>query len=187
MSLRTPRLDVGLLSVETPMFVGTAVGLFIGAANESKRCPEPGDCFFNATGLFVAGGIATTAMTAWSLTLLVRSVRTLRLRRAHAIDDLGSLRFNRRMIAYDTIMSALYGAFGTSLYVAAAQDPLLVPPAGAMTALLGLHLWSLVRNIKELKQRKRRGIDQLIQRKPPARRLPIKAPRVRPLGGGLEW
>lgn len=181
-SLQTPRLDIGLLSTEAPMFTATAVWLFVLAAQEAKYECSPGDlCIFpKLTGAYVVSGLATLGMSAWALRLLSRSVGTLRSRRANAIDYDGSVRFNRRIIAYDTIMTATYLAVEISVSLGAAQGenrPSVAGPIlGAAGALLGLHLWSLVLNVKELKHSKRMGINP-----------PSKARRLKLIGNGVGW
>ncbi|MGB8331268.1 MAG: hypothetical protein WCE62_14180 [Polyangiales bacterium] len=181
-SLRTPRLDIGLLSTEAPMFTATAVWLFVLAAQEARYdCSQGSFCIFpQLTGAYVVTGLATLGMSAWALRLLSRSVGTLRSRRANVIDYDGSIRFNRRIIAYDTIMTGAYLGVGVGVSLGAAQGEnrasVTGPILGAAAALLGLHLWSLIRNVKELKHSKRVGIDP-----------PSKARRLKLIGNGVGW
>ena len=66
-SLRTPRLDVSLLSVETAGFVGATVTFFTVAANDRSSSFAP---------VWAGAGVATLIMSAWSTGLLVRSSRS---------------------------------------------------------------------------------------------------------------
>lgn len=182
LSLQTPRLDIALLSLEAPMLSATAAYLFVQASREAKyECST--FCIFQPaafTAGFVIAGLATLAVSAWAVRLLVRSVRMGRSRKANAVDYDSSVRFNRRLIAYDAFMTTAYTgmALGFSFSAASAENWAQIggPIAGASVALLSFHLWSLVRNVKELKRAKRLGFDP-----------PRRPKRLRMSGNGFGW
>ena len=111
-SLRTPRLDVSLLSVETAGFVGATVTFFTVAATDRSSSFAP---------VWAGAGVATLIMSAWSTGLLVRSSRELRWRRLGTTDAKRSSRLNRWMIAYDVVMASAY--IGLSIPIAVSGAP----------------------------------------------------------------
>jgi hypothetical protein len=172
---RTARLDVGLLSFETAAFVGTAVFLFTEAAKE-KCAPDSVFCVdFSRT--FNGGGALSLGMAVWSTALQVHWVRELRSRRSNTADHAKSLRRNRLMIPYDSVMTLGYIGLAVSFGLGGAP----ASPAGtaAFAAMAGLHLWSLVLNVKE---KKRRTQPDAVAREPhpPVRRIQI-------MGSGVRW
>jgi hypothetical protein len=182
LSLQTPRLDIALFSFEAPALTATAAYLFVLASREARaECST--FCIYNPAGIaagFAITGLVSLAISAWSLRLLVRSVRMLRSRKGNAVDDDSSVRLNRRVIAYDAFMTMAYtgSALGSSLSAAHGETLAEVTGAiaGASVALLALHVWSLVRNVRELKRAKRQGFDP-----------PRRPRRVRISGNGFGW
>jgi hypothetical protein len=153
-SLRTPRLNVSLLSVETAGFVGATAMFFTFAATDDGG-------WLDMTDVYLVAGVATWLMSAWSTGMLVRSSRELRWRRSGTADATRSARFNRAMMPYDAVMALSYVSLSSLFAVAGAQDgaPAIVATAiigGALGA--GLHLWSLAANARERKRYKTRRI-----------------------------
>jgi len=183
MHLRTPRLDVGLLSFETAAFTGTAVYLFTQAVRESRdECPPDSFCIDLDFGPMLGGtGVLSLGMAAWSTALLIHSVRELRWRRANGADRPKSLRRNRLMIPYDSLMTLGYVGFAVPFSIAPSDERPLPAATAAGAVMAGLHVWSLVLNAKELKRRKRLGNEPMTRKtRPPAKRIQI-------MGSGVQW
>ncbi len=160
-SLRAPRLAVGLLSFEAGAFSIATIGLFAAAIAEAATPCGPSDTVCDIAPALAGLGVAGLALSSWSIVVLVHSVRELQWRREGAYDNARSMIFNRLMISYDAILPLVYFAAITPVYVNLSEGERFSAGSGialgGVTALAGLHLWSLVLNAKELKRRKRLG------------------------------
>ena len=181
-TLQTARLDVGLTSSEAAAFAGSAAWLFVLTAQERRDdCSSSGLCL-DFSPAYAGAAAAMTIGMVGSTAMLVRSSLELRWRKAGAADPRRSARFNRGMISYDAIMTPAYlglgAAFTTNLAMEGAAGAgyasLTATTSGLMAAL---HIWSIVRNARELK---RRSASEQHATGRPSRRIELT-------GGGLRW
>lgn len=185
LSLRAPRMAVGVLSTNTVVFAGGAVALWVQTAREGRyECPpnggfclDFGDVFAPAYGF---AGAISMGMSLWSIALLPRSTRELRARRRGEIDYARSISFDRRLSPHYMVSALLYlGASVAPLIVAADETTTWLPAFGgaAFIALAGFNLWAFAVHHRELKAR-RHGEQASTQ---------SAYRRVRPTAAGFQW
>lgn len=177
---RTARLDVGLVSFQVAGFAGTAFWLFTEAVRESRYdCPpDSGFCLdFDWGPMFGGTGALSLILAGVSSVLLVRTVRELRWRKAGTAELAKSLSFNRFMIANDALMSIGYA--GVTIPFAVFANPeergwTAIAVVGSV--MLGLHVWSLALNGRELRRGKRHRSTARADSR-----------RIQALGSGFRW
>lgn len=181
-TLRTARLDVGLTASEAAVFAGSAAWLFVLSAQERRDDCSSGGLCLDFSSAYAGVAAAMTIGMVGSTAMLVRSSLELRWRKAGTADPRRSARFNRGMISYDAIMTPVYLGLGAAITTSLAMDGAAGAGYASLTAtasglMAALHLWSIVRNARELKRRSGSGRGTSDR----------SARRIELTGGGLRW
>jgi hypothetical protein len=181
-SLQTARLDVALTSSEAAAFAGSAAWLFVLAGQERRDDCSSGGLCLDFSSAYAGVAAAMTIGMVGSTAMLVRSSLELRWRKAGTADRRRSARFNRGMISYDAIMTPAYLGLGAAITTNLAMDGAAGAGYASLTAtasglMAALHIWSIVRNARELKRRSasERGTSDR------------RASHIELTGGGLRW